>query len=160
MEIKDSGERRSFPSGAVRDIAEGKGRCDLLPLGLVADRLNDDVFTFIEEYIRHGDPASLWCALDEFIGKDDKQWYSAFLDVSKHYEQGAKKYSDRNWESGIPVHCFIDSGVRHYLKCKRGDNDEPHNLAFIWNLLGAIYTHVNKPELIDLPFAEDKPQRA
>lgn len=30
-ELKDSGERRVFQSGAVRDIEEGKGRCDLLP---------------------------------------------------------------------------------------------------------------------------------
>lgn len=31
MIVKDSGERRLFETGAVRDIAEGKGRCDLLP---------------------------------------------------------------------------------------------------------------------------------
>lgn len=31
MEIKDSGERREFETGAVRDIQEGKGRYDLLP---------------------------------------------------------------------------------------------------------------------------------
>ena len=30
--ILDSGARREFASGAVRDIQEGKGRCDLLPL--------------------------------------------------------------------------------------------------------------------------------
>lgn len=153
--IKDSGARREFDTGAVRDIAEGKGRCDLLPLGIIADRMNDRVFTFIEEYIRLGDPAALWFALDEFIGQDDKQWYSALLDVSKQYEDGAKKYNDRNWENGIPVHCYIDSGVRHYLKCKRGDQDEPHQRAFIWNLLGAIWTHVNKPDLIDLPFKQE-----
>ena len=35
-EIKDSGARREFESGAVRDIQEGKGRCDLLPLDVVA----------------------------------------------------------------------------------------------------------------------------
>lgn len=29
--IKDSGARRSFQTGAVRDVAEGKGRFDLLP---------------------------------------------------------------------------------------------------------------------------------
>ena len=29
--ILDSGERRQFASGAVRDIQEGKGRYDLLP---------------------------------------------------------------------------------------------------------------------------------
>lgn len=29
--IKDSGTRRVFPTGAVRDISEGKGRYDLIP---------------------------------------------------------------------------------------------------------------------------------
>ena len=24
--------------------------------------------------------------------------------------------------------------------------------AFVWNILGAIWTHINKPEMIDLPF--------
>lgn len=33
--IKDSGKRRKFETGAVRDIQEGKGRCDLLPLDVV-----------------------------------------------------------------------------------------------------------------------------
>lgn len=35
-EILDSGTRREFDTGAVRDMAEGKGRCDLMPLGVVA----------------------------------------------------------------------------------------------------------------------------
>ena len=30
MEIKDSGNRSEFPTGAVRDLSEGKGRMDLL----------------------------------------------------------------------------------------------------------------------------------
>ena len=55
-------------------------------------------------------------------------------------ECGSKKDTDRNWEKGIPVHCFIDSAVRHYLKWRRGDTDEPHDRAFIWNILGATYT--------------------
>ena len=36
-EIKDSGNRREFSTGAVRDMAEGKGRCDLLPLDVISD---------------------------------------------------------------------------------------------------------------------------
>jgi hypothetical protein len=36
-EIKDSGERRVFESGAVRDCAEGKGRMDLLPWNAVLE---------------------------------------------------------------------------------------------------------------------------
>ena len=150
--IKDSGARRKFDTGAERDIAEGKGRCDLLPLGIIADRLNDKVFEFIEEYIRMGELASLWMALDEFIGEEEERWCTSLLDVSKHYEAGCAKYGDRNWEKGIPLHCYIDSGVRHYLKFRRGDTDEPHDRAFIWNMLGAMWTHRNKPELIDLPF--------
>jgi hypothetical protein len=31
MEIKDSGEKRTFETGSVRDKRDGKGRCDLLP---------------------------------------------------------------------------------------------------------------------------------
>ena len=30
--IQDSGDRTQFQSGAVRDMHEGKGRCDLLPM--------------------------------------------------------------------------------------------------------------------------------
>ena len=36
-EIKDSGNRTEFSTGAVRDIQDDKGRCDLLPLDVVAD---------------------------------------------------------------------------------------------------------------------------
>ena len=39
--IQDSGNRRYFDTGAVRDISEGKGRADLLPLDAVAQLLID-----------------------------------------------------------------------------------------------------------------------
>jgi hypothetical protein len=155
MEILDSGSRREFGTGAVRDIADGKGRCDLLPLKMIADWTDDRALTFIEEYIRYGDITSLWLAMDEFIKKKGIDKYTALLEASKQYEGGAKKYGDRNWELGQQLHVFIDSGVRHYLKWKRGDTDEPHDRAFMWNMLGAIWTHQNKPELIDLPFRKD-----
>jgi len=32
MKIADSGDRTQFDTGAVRDMHEGKGRCDLLPM--------------------------------------------------------------------------------------------------------------------------------
>ena len=37
MEIKDSGNRREFSTGAVRDMAEGKGRMDLLPWAAIME---------------------------------------------------------------------------------------------------------------------------
>jgi len=156
-DILDSGARREFNSGAVRDIAEGKGRCDLLPLGVVAIWLDDIVLDNIDNYVRCGAVHSLIDAMSLFCKHNDTDLYTAVLEVSKQYEAGAVKYSDRNWEKGIPLHCFIDSGVRHYLKFKRGDDDEPHDRAFLWNMLGALWTQENHPELIDLPFTGDKP---
>lgn len=37
MKLKDSGSRREFETGAVRDMAEGKGRMDLLPFGALIE---------------------------------------------------------------------------------------------------------------------------
>lgn len=155
MEILDSGSRRIFKSGAVRDIQENKGRCDLLPLAEVAYLLNqtsDKVLEHLNVYVREGDVSHLFYALVEFIARHYKDVPTAILEVAKHYEEGALKYKERNWEGGIDLHCYIDSGIRHYLKFLRGDKDEPHDRAVIWNLLGAIWTHKNRPECIDLPF--------
>lgn len=159
--IKDSGTRREFDTGAVRDISEGKGRCDLLPLDVVARIIDSPIMECIDRYIRTGKTETLIdaiiiFALEAYAGNR----YTALLEASKQYEEGAKKYSDRNWEKGIPIHCFIDSGVRHYLKWRRGDKDEPHDRAFIWNMLGAIWTHENKPELRDLPFVDKELEEA
>ena len=162
-ELKDSGARREFESGAVRDIQEGKGRCDLLPLDVVALLLNEDATTdgdsvllAINDYVHFGNPQDLLRAVRCFCEAFNMDLSTAVLEVAKHYEDGAKKYEERNWEKGINLHCYIDSGVRHYLKCLRGDSDEPHTRAFIWNMLSAVWTHKNKPELIDLPFNRTK----
>jgi hypothetical protein len=156
MEIKDSGERREFETGAVRDIQEGKGRCDLLPLDVVADIYRycygeveeADVIGSIHNFTQTGEVRYLIKALAD-IAKPEL-WESMFLGVSVHFEKGAKKYGEYNWQKGIPVHCYVDSAVRHYLKWKRGDDDEPHDLAFIWNILCCIWTCKHKPELIDI----------
>lgn len=154
MALQDSGERRKFNSGAVRDISEGKGRCDLLPLNVIADMMNDEILCRINQYVCSGNKTSLVCAIKAFSENRYGNLSTAMLEVSKHYEDGCTKYGERNWERGIPLHCYIDSGVRHYLKYLRGDADEPHDRAFLWNLLGALWTQDNKPELIDLPFRE------
>jgi hypothetical protein len=153
-ELKDSGARRQFDTGAVRDIADGKGRCDLLPLGIIGEAENDEILQNIEIYIRTGNTPRLWRAALRFGRNVYGDTATMLLEVSKQYEDGARKYSDRNWEKGIPLHCFIDSAIRHYLKFLRGDKDEPHDRAFVWNILGALWTHKNKPEMIDLPFRQ------
>ena len=106
--INDSGDRTRFESGAVRDMHEGKGRCDLLPA----------------------------CAI---------------LRVARHFEAGAKKYNERNWEQGIPVHSFIDSGIRHLMNYLDGQTNEDHLCAAAWNILCAMWTEEKRPDMQDIP---------
>ena len=155
MELKDSGKRREFKTGAVRDICEGKGRCDLLPLDVVGNLVVDHLLIGINEYIRSGDKFKLVQVITCFSDKYFGNLPTAMLEVSKHYEDGCNKYGERNWEKGISLHCYIDSAVRHYLKFKRGDTDEPHDRAFLWNLLCALWTQDHHPDLCDLPFTEE-----
>lgn len=152
-ELKDSGTRREFTTGAVRDVADGKGRCDLLPLVQVSDILDSPTLLYISIFMSSGVTGNLRRAILEFCRERAWDLPTAMLEVSIHYEDGARKYAERNWEIGIPLHCFIDSAVRHYLKWRRGDTDEPHDRAVLWNLLGAWWTLDNHPELNDLPNA-------
>lgn len=146
--ILDSGTRRKFETGAVRDIQEGKGRCDLMPLDVIRWIMFDDILPMIEEFKKDDNVEHLEEALYYFsnIFGDTE---TMFLELSKHFEEGAKKYGENNWQKGIPTHCYIDSAVRHYLKHKRGDTDERHDRAFVWNLVCCIWTVRNKPELDD-----------
>lgn len=165
--IKDSGTRREFETGAVRDIQEGKGRCDLLPLDvavclMTCDYRIRDMLLNIEEYKHSGDTDNLKNCLRKFSiwtthGEEapTESHASTLLEVSKHFEEGAKKYGEYNWQKGIPTHCYIDSAVIHFLKFIRGDKDEPHDRAFVWNILCCMWTCKHKPELNDYPRKEE-----
>lgn len=106
--IKDSGSRREFETGALRDIQLGKGRYDLLP----------------------------WEAIHE---------------LALHCEAGALKYGERNCEKGIPIHSLIDSAFRHLSCYMRGETDEPHLRATMWNIAFAIWMEKKKPEMQNIP---------
>ena len=110
--IKDSGNRREFSSGAVRDLADGKGRFDLCP-------------------------------------------WSAFMEISKHCENGAKKYGEHNVDKGIPTNSLCDSAARHLAKYLDGWTDEDHLLAAAWNLLWAIEMTQKHPEMVNTPWKPD-----
>lgn len=215
--VKDSGDRREFASGAVRDMQVGKGRCDLLPLAELSalidnmDIKKDHIQTIIssdgltESWIfRHFNCAinalnrakdadsktiecisyeivnclyaileiflicfykypecnnGIWSTLYDALNSVPEDFevaikahinnvlYSAILDLAKHFEAGARKYGDNNWRKGIPINVFIDSAIRHFCKFMRGDTDEPHDIAFMWNVICCIWT-VNNLGLI------------
>lgn len=143
--IKDSGSRREFSSGAVRDIQEGKGRCDLMPIRVVANLLDDltggdYILTEIARFTNTRNTRNLYRALIGFAAiAYDGAIETMVLETAKHFEQGAKKYGENNWQKGLPVNCYIDSAIRHYLKYRRGDKDEPHDRAFVWNIMCCIW---------------------
>lgn len=148
QKIKDSGNRREFETGAVRDMAEGKGRCDLMPLDILGCCMGNNILSRIEAFKKTGDYQALYGILQ--VAKDIMDWSSwsdMFLDLAKHFEAGAVKYGENNWQKGIETWCYIDSATRHYLKWVRKDDDEPHDRAFIWNIICCIWTCINKPEL-------------
>lgn len=171
--IQDSGNRIKFKSGAVRDIQEGKGRCDLMPLDKLGryyewlgetanndfeeSKLLSEIFDSLGKWEYLKKESCLYFVMDCFeelqYGNGRNRWESTedmILDVAKHYEQGAKKYGENNWKKGIPYHSYLDSAVRHLLKFVRGDEDERHDRAFIWNILSLLWTMENKTELDDV----------
>ena len=143
--IKDSGSRTEFESGAVRDIQKGKGRCDLLPLDMLMRLywdVNDNaayVFACLSDFVDTGKAENLKVALDKFLLVSGWTLETMLLEVSVHFEEGAEKYSPGNWQKGINAKNYINSGVRHFLKYLRGDNDERHDRAFVWNILCCLW---------------------
>lgn len=159
--LQDSGARRDFPSGAVRDAVKGmgKGRCDLMPLDIICQFVGpepDKILLLIEDFQRSGDTEFLKEAITLLIDDCFGDTYDALLELAVHFEDGANKYADRNWEKGMPVHCFIDSAVRHYIKWLRGDEDEKHERACFWNLVCAWWTMENHPDQNDLPIKKQE----
>jgi hypothetical protein len=77
--------------------------------------------------------------------------------LAKLLQRGAEKYNDRNWEKGMPLSVYMDSGMRHLFKFLEGHKDEDHLIAAIWNLQALL--HIEEmvkrgklsEELLDLP---------
>lgn len=212
-ELKDSGNRREFETGAVRDMQKGKGRMDLVPWGVALSikEAMGDLFYIrhygyevingkykavsayrcigpIVEYAEwmdkelndaeaicgnHQNPINRLQEIENTFVKmaatfimfqqmtpdpmngqhgfnhqsfsfDDKgavttllndEWANAMLEVAKHYEDGARKYSENNWRRGMDPKIYFDSAMRHFMKWCRRMTDEPHDRAFIWNCM-------------------------
>ena len=153
-EIKDSGSRRQSQTGSVRDNADNKGRCDLLPLGIVARMIEAPPLDYIEQFKETKRIEYLLQAVKAFADVLNVDIYTLLLDVSHHYKGGALKYGENNWQKGQPLTWYLSSATRHYLEYSRGDRDEPHDRAFVWNVLNAAWTIKHKPELDDIGIKE------
>lgn len=88
------------------------------------------------------------------VGRMDLLPWYAIMEVSKHCEEGALKYGERNIDKGAPLHSLLDSGARHLAKCIAGETDEDHLRAACWNLLFALQQRITHPECNDMPKRE------
>lgn len=85
-------------------------------------------------------------------GRMDLLPWNAIMEVSKHCEEGALKYGERNIDKGAPLHSLLDSGARHLAKVILGHADEDHLRAACWNLLWALEQRTTHPECNDMPW--------
>jgi hypothetical protein len=83
--------------------------------------------------------------------------------LAKHLERGGLKYPDpRNWENGLPLSTFTEGAQRHLNAMAKGNVDEPHAVAALWNLHCLVHTmhHIAMgmlpKELNDLGYPEGK----
>ncbi len=81
----------------------------------------------------------------------------AYIEVCRHFEDGAALHGDRNWEKGIPLSELINSLERHIADEKMGKADERHDRALAWNAIVYLATKIRiqrsqlPPELADMP---------
>lgn len=82
--------------------------------------------------------------------------------LAQHFENGAKKYGNRNWELGQPLSRYIDSAIRHIYAFLEGKRDEDHAIACAWNMMALVHTEemikrgLLPKELNNLPNYTDK----
>jgi len=67
--------------------------------------------------------------------------------VARTCAEGAAKYSDYNWERGMPVGDLLNHALRHIYRYLAGDRSEDHLPHAAWGLLAAIHSEALWPEL-------------
>lgn len=82
----------------------------------------------------------------------------ALLGWAKWMARGAEKYSDRNWEKGMPISRYEASAHRHLAGYMLGDTQEDHLSAMLFNV-GAIMHHEYHIKRGSLPQSlDDRPE--
>lgn len=67
--------------------------------------------------------------------------FMPLLRSAEIWRKGAVKYAPRNWEKGIALSRFVDSGLRHLAQCGlEGKIDEDHLHQGLWNFMALSWT--------------------
>lgn len=89
-------------------------------------------------------------------GRFDLIPFQGLMRTAQHYENGSKKYADRNWEKGLSISRCLDSAARHLAKYADGWDDEDHLAAVVWNCYAIMFYDAEAPEMQDLPKWQDR----
>ena len=164
-EMKDSGKRALFPTGAQRDTSTNKPRPDLISpyvmkelFTLHADGWRYDKAECIRGLVNNltifrDDPqhqgALVLLSLQRVINimyleiaNSDTELYNSnrvlatgLLRIGEWLRLGAIKYNEWNWAKGIPVSRCYESAIRHLMQYLSGATDEDHLAALGCNLM-------------------------
>jgi len=148
---KDSGERKEFDSGMVRDITTGKIRPDLLvnPNKELLDSKwhflarckiqneNSKILNeLLEDFVRWYDYLDYGDSVMESLSYIEPKFLSR---LSALMGRGAEKYGDNNWRLANgeeEMVRFKQSALRHFTQYIDGDTDEDHACAVAFNIMG------------------------
>jgi len=78
------------------------------------------------------------------------------VELAAHYERGAKKYADRNWEKGMAWGKCFASLQRHAWAWMNGEDRDPetgthHMISVAWNAIALFVYSVRKIGTDDRP---------
>jgi hypothetical protein len=103
-----------------------------------AEPAQDNTKKFSTGAVRSGDAEQVRYDLISPIGLEA---------VARTCAEGARKYSDFNWERGMPTHDLLNHAIRHIYKFLAGDRSEDHLPHAAWNLLAAIHSEELWPDI-------------
>lgn len=67
--------------------------------------------------------------------------------LAKTYAEGAERFGACNWENGMPVTDLLNHAIAHIYNFLGGDRAEDHLAHAAWNVLGAIHSLEQWPDL-------------
>ncbi len=163
--LQDNKQRQEFASGMVREPQEDKMRYDLAldgPLVWALFRTGkfDGVIKAAQDWYENHRVHEAVRVVHELALITDGGLSAVIDRYTVLMMKGAVKYSEHNWlkaEGEAELNRFIASFCRHLVKYFRGEADEDHLAAMVFNLNGAEYVRNKMKLAAELAAGSDMP---
>lgn len=145
--LQDNKQREEFASGMVREPQNDKMRYDLaldgpLVWALFHDAKYDGVIRAAQDWYENRGVGKAANVVLELASVTEGGIWTIIDRYTVLMMKGAVKYSEHNWlkaQGEAELKRFIASFSRHLVKYLRGETDEDHLAAIVFNLNGAEY---------------------